>query len=62
MRVQFKEYLERAEYLKSINNGQDASGPQQGTGAAQKVRKPGAKGGEEVRLLLLVVVPLLFGL
>lgn len=45
--MQFKEYLARAEYLKGVT-GQDSSGPENGAAAAQKVRKPGAGGKEDV--------------
>lgn len=46
---QFKEYLNRAEYLKGAVAGQDsdAHGPEGGA-AAQKVKKPGAAGKEDV--------------
>jgi hypothetical protein len=46
---QFKEYLQRAEYLKGAVAGQDsdAHGPEGGA-AAQKVKKPGAAGKEDV--------------
>mmetsp|Transcript_16391 Transcript_16391/g.40866 ORF Transcript_16391/g.40866 Transcript_16391/m.40866 type:complete len:434 (-) Transcript_16391:601-1902(-) len=46
IKAKFKEYLTRAEYLKGVA-GQDNSGPEQGQAAAQKVRKPGAGGGNE---------------
>jgi hypothetical protein len=41
---QFKDYLNRAEYLKGVA-GQDNCGPEQGQSAAtaQKVKKAGAK-------------------
>ena len=45
--AQFKEYLERAEYLKGVV-GQDSSGPENGAAAAQKVKKPGVGGTGEV--------------
>lgn len=46
--VQFKEYLARAEYLKGVS-GQDSGGPENGNvTAAQKVRKPGVGGKDDV--------------
>ncbi len=45
--AQFKEYLTRAEYLKGVV-GQDSNGADNGAAAAQKVRKPGAGGKEDV--------------
>lgn len=45
--LQFKEYLQRAEYLKGVA-GQDGGAPEDGTAAtATKVRKPGAKGEDD---------------
>ena len=46
--IQFKEYLARAEYLKGVS-GQDSGGPENGNvTAAQKVRKPGVGGKDDV--------------
>lgn len=48
--AQFKEYLDRAEYLKSISGTEPGGNQDNGAAAAQKVRKPGAgTGKDEVR-------------
>lgn len=45
--MQFKEYLERAEYLKRILDGrqEETHTPQNGVGPGQKSRPPGGGGG-----------------